>query len=65
MDCTEKIGVAKFNVPIGRFENPKICDEDNLRTVALALKMSICVFVILKRQSLKQKKMILFFDLLI
>lgn len=29
---------GKFNVPIGRFENPRICDEDNLRAVAVALK---------------------------
>lgn len=38
---------GKFNVPIGRFENPKICDEDNLRVVTLALKnitLRVCDF---------------------
>ncbi len=29
---------GKFNVPFGRYKNPKICDEDNLRNVSLALK---------------------------
>lgn len=27
-----------FNVPFGKYENPQICDEDNLRKVSLALK---------------------------
>lgn len=38
---------GKFNVPIGRFENPRICDEDNLRAVAVALKnmtLRVCDF---------------------
>ncbi len=29
---------GKFNVPFGRFENPKICDEDNIKAVAQILK---------------------------
>lgn len=27
-----------FNVPFGRYENPKICDEDNLKAVSVALR---------------------------
>ncbi|QJR44460.1 Dam family site-specific DNA-(adenine-N6)-methyltransferase [Mycoplasma miroungirhinis] len=27
-----------FNVPIGKYKNPKICDEDNLRNISLKLK---------------------------
>lgn len=27
----------KFNVPFGRYKNPKICDEENLRACSLAL----------------------------
>ncbi len=27
-----------FNVPFGRYENPTICDEDNLRAVSVALQ---------------------------
>lgn len=29
---------GKFNVPFGRFENPKICDEGNIKAVAQILK---------------------------
>lgn len=29
---------GKFNVPFGRYKNPVICDEDNLRAVSRALK---------------------------
>lgn len=29
---------GQFNVPCGRYKNPTICDEDNLRAVAKALK---------------------------
>jgi len=29
---------GKFNVPFGRYKNPKICDEENLRAVSLALQ---------------------------
>lgn len=29
---------GKFNVPFGRYKNPLICDEENLRLVAAALK---------------------------
>lgn len=29
---------GEFNVPFGRYENPTICDEDNLRSVANALQ---------------------------
>jgi DNA adenine methylase len=28
---------GEFNVPFGRYENPRICDEDNLRAVSAAL----------------------------
>lgn len=28
---------GQFNVPFGRYENPKICDEDNLRAASRAL----------------------------
>lgn len=28
----------EFNTPIGNYKNPTICDEDNLRAVAIALK---------------------------
>jgi DNA adenine methylase len=28
---------GEFNVPFGRYKNPKICDEENLRAAALAL----------------------------
>lgn len=31
---------GKFNVPFGRYENPKICDEENLRLVSAALNYS-------------------------
>jgi DNA adenine methylase len=27
-----------FNVPIGRYKNPKICDSENLRNVSIALR---------------------------
>jgi DNA adenine methylase len=30
-----------FNVPFGRYKNPSICDEENLRAVALALKKAV------------------------
>lgn len=29
---------GEFNVPFGRYKNPKICDEDNLRAAAQALQ---------------------------
>lgn len=29
---------GEFNVPFGKYENPQICDEDNLRKVSLALQ---------------------------
>ena len=29
---------GQFNVPIGKYKNPLICDEDNLRNASLALK---------------------------
>lgn len=29
---------GQFNVPFGRYKNPIICDEDNLRAVSMALK---------------------------
>ena len=29
-----------YNVPFGRYKNPRICDEDNLRAVAKALKQT-------------------------
>jgi DNA adenine methylase len=29
---------GRFNVPFGRYANPRICDEDNLRAVARALR---------------------------
>lgn len=32
---------GKFNVPEGRYKNPKICDPDNLRNVAKALEKAI------------------------
>ncbi len=31
---------GKFNVPFGQYENPKICDEENLRLVSAALNYS-------------------------
>ena len=30
-----------FNVPIGRYKNPQICDADNLRAVAAALRTNV------------------------
>ena len=33
-------GKGKFNVPFGRYKNPKICDEGNLRSVSSALRWS-------------------------
>ena len=30
-----------FNVPIGRYKNPLICDADNLRAVAAALRVNV------------------------
>ena len=29
---------GKFNVPMGAYKNPKICDKENLKNVAMALK---------------------------
>jgi DNA adenine methylase len=29
---------GQFNVPFGRYKNPTICDEDNLRAVSVALQ---------------------------
>jgi DNA adenine methylase len=31
---------GEFNVPFGRYTNPKICDEENLRAVAAVLRVS-------------------------
>lgn len=31
---------GKFNVPFGRYKNPKICDKENLRRVSQALRWS-------------------------
>jgi len=31
---------GKFNVPFGRYKNPKICDKENLRTVSQVLRWS-------------------------
>lgn len=31
---------GKFNVPFGRYKNPKICDEENLRAVGRVLRLS-------------------------
>jgi DNA adenine methylase len=31
---------GKFNVPFGRYKNPRICDEENLRTVSQVLHWS-------------------------
>jgi DNA adenine methylase len=30
-----------FNVPFGRYKNPKICDKDNLKAVSIALKNTL------------------------
>lgn len=30
---------GKFNVPYGKYKNPKICDEENLRAASKVLKM--------------------------
>lgn len=32
-----------FNTPFGKYVNPTICDEENLRAAAIALRDSICV----------------------
>lgn len=32
---------GKFNVPLGRYKNPIICDSENLRNVSLALRHSM------------------------
>ena len=32
-----------FNVPIGRYKNPLICDADNLRAVAAALRANVSI----------------------
>ena len=32
-----------FNVPIGRYKNPTICDSDNLRAVAAALRTNVAL----------------------
>ena len=32
-----------FNVPIGRYKNPLICNSDNLKNVSLALRYSKAV----------------------
>lgn len=40
---------GEFNVPFGKYENPQICDEDNLRKVSLALRS-----VEIKHQDYKQ-----------
>ena len=32
---------GKFNVPFGKYKNPKICDEEGLRSASLALKETI------------------------
>jgi DNA adenine methylase len=37
-------GKHAFNVPIGRYVNPLICDADNLRAVSIALRrLDVCV----------------------
>jgi DNA adenine methylase len=33
-------GTGSFNVPMGRYENPRVCDPDNLRLMASALRES-------------------------
>ena len=32
---------GKFNVPFGKYKNPRICDEEGLRSASLALKKTI------------------------
>ncbi len=32
---------GRFNVPIGRYQNPRICDPDNLKAVATALRDNV------------------------
>ena len=34
---------GRFNVPIGRYQNPRICDADNLEAVATALRDDVTV----------------------
>jgi DNA adenine methylase len=34
---------SEFNVPMGRYKNPKICDEDNLIKVSRALKNTLII----------------------
>ena len=34
---------GQFNVPYGRYENPRICDEKNIRAVSKALKKAIII----------------------
>lgn len=29
---------GQFNVPYGKYKNPKICDEDNLKAASMALQ---------------------------
>jgi DNA adenine methylase len=37
---------GKFNVPVGRYKNPRICDRDNLLNISIALQRS-CAQLIL------------------
>lgn len=34
---------GKFNVPVGDYKNPKICDEENLRNISVALEKTVIV----------------------
>lgn len=34
---------GRFNIPIGRYQNPRVCDADNLEAVATALRDDVTV----------------------